>query len=65
MDLAVQVVEEVKKYFAGKIFHTVIPRAVRISEAPSFGQPIMYYDRSSKGAEAYLSLAKELVKGSR
>ena len=65
LNLTVQVVEEVKKYFAGKIFHTVIPRAVRISEAPSFGQPIMYYDRSSKGAEAYLSLAKELVKGGR
>ena len=65
LNLTVQVVDEVKKHFAGKIFSTVIPRAVRISEAPSFGQPIMYYDRASKGAEAYITLAKELVKNNR
>lgn len=65
LNLTVQVVDEVKKYFSGKIFHTVIPRAVRLSEAPSFGEPIMYYDRSSKGTEAYVSLAKELVKNNR
>ena len=65
LNLTVQVVDEVKKYFSGKIFSTVIPRAVRLSEAPSFGQPIMYYDRSSKGTEAYVSLAKELVKNNR
>ena len=65
LNLTVQVVDEVKKHFAGKIFSTVIPRAVRISEAPSFGQPIMYYDRASKGAEAYINLAKELIKNNR
>ena len=65
LNLTVQVVEEVKKYFAGKIFRTVIPRAVRLSEAPSFGQPIMYYDRSSKGTEAYLSLAREVIRNNR
>lgn len=61
LNLTVQVVDEVKKYFAGKIFKTVIPRNVRLSEAPSFGQPIMYYDRSSRGTEAYLSLSKEII----
>ena len=65
LNLTVQVVDEVKKHFAGKIFSTVIPRAVRISEAPSFGQPIMYYDRASKGAEAYINLAKEPIKNNR
>ena len=61
LNLTVQVVDEVKKYFAGKIFKTVVPRNVRLSEAPSFGQPIMYYDRGSRGTEEYLSLAKEII----
>lgn len=65
LNLTTQVVEEVKKHFADKIFRTVIPRAVRISEAPSFGQPIMYYDRSSKGTEAYIALAKEVIGNNR
>ena len=65
LNLTVQVVDEVKKYFAGKIFRTVIPRAVRLSEAPSFGQPIMYYDRASKGTEAYLSLAREVIQNNK
>lgn len=62
LNLTTQVVDEVKKYFAGKIFTTVIPRNVRLSEAPSFGQPIIYYDKASRGTEAYLSLADEMIK---
>lgn len=65
LNLTIQVVDEVKKHFANKIFHTVIPRNVRLSEAPSFGQPIMYYDRSSKGSEAYMELAKEIILNNR
>ena len=59
-----QVVKEVKKYFSKKIFDTVIPRNVALSEAPSFGQPVIYYDKKSKGAKAYESLAKEVIKKS-
>ncbi len=62
LNLTQQVVEEVKKYFARKVFSTVIPRTVRLSEAPSFGKPVMYYDRSNKGTEAYMSLADEVIK---
>lgn len=62
LNLTQQVVEEVKKYFPRKVFKTVIPRAVRLSEAPGFGQPVMYYDKSSKGARAYQELAEELLK---
>lgn len=62
LNLTQQVVEEVKKYFPRKVFKTVVPRAVRLSEAPGFGQPVMYYDKSSKGAQAYQELAKELLK---
>jgi len=59
--LSQQVVEEVRDYFDGKVFETLIPRTVRLSEAPSFGQPITAYDPSGKGAEAYRSLANEVV----
>ena len=62
LNLTQQVVDEVKKYFSRKVFKTTIPRTVRLSEAPSFGQPILYYDKSSKGAEAYNGLAKEIIK---
>ena len=65
LNLTVQVVDEVKKHFSGKIFHTVIPRNVRLSEAPSFGQPILYYDKASRGAQAYSQLADELIKNNR
>lgn len=65
LNLTHQVVSEVKNFFPGKVFKTAIPRGVRISEAPSFGQPIMYYDRSSKGAKAYCDLAKEFVKNNK
>ncbi len=62
LNLTTQVLAEVKKYFAGKVFKTVIPRNVRISEAPSHGEPINYYDRHAKGAVAYRDLAKEVLK---
>ena len=60
-NLALQVAEEVKHYFPGKVYSTVIPRNVRLSEAPSHGRPITAYDRSSRGAEAYKALAKEFL----
>lgn len=65
LNLTQQVVEEVKKFFPRKVFASVIPRGVRLSEAPSFGQPIMYFDKSSKGATAYNDLAKELVRNNK
>lgn len=61
-NLSIQVVEEVKKHFADKVFSTVVPRNIRLSEAPSHGQPITAYDRYCRGAEAYLALAEELIK---
>ena len=61
-NLSIQVVEEVKKYFKDKVYRTVIPRSVRLAEAPSFGQPIMIYDDKSKGSTAYTKLAEEVIK---
>jgi len=61
-NLSVQVVEEVKKYFKDKVYRSVIPRSVRLAEAPSFGQPIMIYDEKSKGSIAYTKLAEEVIK---
>lgn len=61
-NLAVQVSEEVKKYFGKKVFKTMIPRAVKLSEAPSFGEPIVRYAPKSKGAAAYKSLCQEVLK---
>lgn len=63
-NLAVQVAEEVKRYFPGKVYSTVIPRNVRLSEAPSHGKPISAYDRSSRGCEAYTALAEEFLRKS-
>ncbi|MGE7546174.1 ParA family protein [Sporosarcina newyorkensis] len=60
-NLGIQVIEEVKKYFQDKVYRTIIPRNVRLSEAPSHGKPIIMYDSRSKGAEVYLELAKEVV----
>jgi len=60
-NLGIQVIEEVKKYFQKKVYQTVIPRNVRLSEAPSHGQSIITYDSRSKGAEVYLELAKEVI----
>jgi len=59
--LASQVVQEVRDFFGDKVFDTLIPRTVRLSEAPSFGQPATTYDPSGKGAAAYRSLAKEVM----
>ena len=53
---------DVRKYFGAKVYNTVIPRSVRISEAPSHGMPVLIYDFKSTGAKAYLSLAKEVLK---
>ena len=61
-NLALQVAEEVKHYFPGKVYATVIPRNVRLSEAPSHGKPITAYDRASRGSEAYTALAAEFLK---
>jgi chromosome partitioning protein len=60
-NLGIQVIEEVKKYFQDKVYRTIIPRNVRLSEAPSHGEPIIIYDAKSRGAEVYLDLAKEVV----
>ena len=60
-NLGIQVIEEVKKYFQDKVYKTIIPRNVRLSEAPSHGEPIIIYDSRSRGAEVYLELAKEVV----
>ena len=59
--LSRQVVEEVRSYFGKTVFTTLIPRTVKLSEAPSFGQPITQYDPSGKGAQSYVNLAKEVV----
>ncbi|MDH5560702.1 MAG: AAA family ATPase [Deltaproteobacteria bacterium] len=61
-NISKQVIEEVKVHFNEYVFQTVIPRNVRLSEAPSFGKPVFLYDRTSKGAISYLQLAKELMK---
>lgn len=61
LNLTQQVVEEVKRFFPGKVFSTVITRGVRLSEAPSFGMPVIYYDKSCKGSLAYTHLAEEII----
>lgn len=60
-NLSAQVIEEVKKFFPNKVYKTLIPRNVRLSEAPSFGKPIIYYDIASRGSESYLDLADEIL----
>ena len=65
LNLTAQVVEEVKKYFPKKVFTTAIPRNVRLSEAPSYGEPVRYYDKSSKGAKMYDQLASEFLRNNR
>ena len=60
--LSNQVVEEVQSYFGDKAFKTLIPRTVKISEAPSFGEPVITYAPQNKGAKAYMNLAKEVIK---
>jgi chromosome partitioning protein len=61
MNLARQVAEEVRGHFGDKVYNTVIPRNVRLGEAPSFGKPIILYDIRSRGSEAYVNLAKEFI----
>ena len=61
-NLSNQVVKEVKRYFEDKVYKTVIPRNIKLSEAPSFGMPITLYDAKSKGARAYEKLAREIIK---
>ena len=61
LNLSAQVLDEVKKYYADKLFSTSIVRNVKLSEAPSFGEPIIYYDKGSKGARAYMDVAKEIL----
>ena len=60
-NLGLQVIEEVKKYFQDRVYKSIIPRNVRLSEAPSHGKPILTYDPKSRGAEVYLELAKEVI----
>jgi chromosome partitioning protein len=62
-NLSIQVVEEVKRYFRNKVYRAIVPRNVRLSEAPSHGKPIILYDPKSKGAEVYSELAKEVARG--
>ena len=61
-NLSLQVAEEVKRFFPGKVYTVVVPRNVRLSEAPSHGKPISAYDRTSRGAEAYRQLAEEFLR---
>jgi chromosome partitioning protein len=61
-NLARQVTDDIRQHFGDKVFNTVIPRNVRLGEAPSFGKPVLAYDVKSKGAEAYLALAREFLK---
>ena len=65
LNLTNQVVGEIKKYFADKVFRSTVPRSVRISEAPSYGEPICYYDKANRGALAYQRVAEELLERNR
>ena len=60
-NLSIQVVEEVKKFFPQKVYKTVVPRNIRLSEAPGFGEPITVYDKTSRGAQSYIELAEEVM----
>ena len=59
--LARQVAADLREFFGREVFQTVIPRSIRLAEAPSFGKPILSYDARSRGAEAYIKLAKEIL----
>ena len=61
LNLTLQVANEIKKYFPNKVYKTAIPRNVRLSEAPSFGKPVIYYDPASRGAKAYMELCGEII----
>jgi chromosome partitioning protein len=59
--LTMEVISELKKHYEGKLFHNTIGRNVKLSEAPGFGKPVYYHDKSSKGAREYLAVAEELI----
>jgi len=61
LNLANQVVEEARRFFGNKVYEAMIPRNVKLSESPSFGKPILYYDAQSTGAESYMHLAREVI----
>ncbi len=61
LNLSLQVMDELKKYYAGKLFSTTVARSVRLSEAPGFGMPALYFDKYSKGSQAYLEVADEIM----
>ncbi|MBE6611502.1 MAG: ParA family protein [Ruminococcaceae bacterium] len=61
LNLSMQVLDELKKYYADKLFKTGVVRNVKLSEAPSYGEPILYYDKHSKGAQAYMDIAREII----
>ena len=60
--LSAEVDTEARKFFSNKVYQTIIPRNVRLAEAPSYGVPILFYDKYSRGAKAYLALAGEVLK---
>jgi chromosome partitioning protein len=60
-NLTIQVANEIKKHFGNKVYKTPVPRSVRLGEAPSYGEPILYYDKNSKCAEAYMSISKNIL----
>ena len=60
-NLGLDVIEEIRSYFKDKVYDTIIPRLIRLAEAPSHGKPIIAYDSQNRGTEAYLNLAKEVI----
>ena len=60
-NLARQVADDLREFFGKEVFRTVIPRSIRLAEAPSYGKPILLYDVRSRGAESYIKLAKEIL----
>jgi chromosome partitioning protein len=62
-NLSHQVMDNLKEFFGDKLFSTIVPRNIRLGEAPSHGRPILLYDIKSKGAESYIKLAKEIIHG--
>ena len=60
-NLGLDVIEEIRSYFKDRVYDTIIPRLIRLAEAPSHGKPIVAYDPKSKGSEAYINLAKEVI----
>ena len=65
LNLTSQVVAEIKRFFPDKVYRTTVPRKVRLSEAPSYGEPVIYYDRGSRGAQSYNEFTREFLKKNR